>query len=236
MATENKNSVATFLFINFYYFFLRMSLLRCKLCLSMKYGKKEIIVFVLIALMFIASSYFSFKYFSLLNEFIQIKGVIGMFLYVLLEISSIVIVPITTFPLLPIAVVIWGSLIATILNITGWMIGASIAFWLARKYGRPFVSRFIKVEQINRLEKMVQRENIFWSIVILRMSMPTDILSYTLGLFTNIPMNVYLVATFFGLVPFAFIFAYSVSLSIWHQIGALALSAALIYYGYNRSK
>lgn len=202
----------------------------------MKYEKKEIMIFIIIAMTFIASSYFSLKYAGLIKEAVEIKGIAGMLVYVLLEISSIVIIPVTTFPLLPIAVVLWGSFLAAILNIIGWMIGAAIAFGLARRYGRPFVSRFIKTKHISRLEKLVPQKNIFWSIVILRMSIPTDVLSYILGLFTSIPMNIYLVATFFGLIPFAFIFAYSVSLSIWYQLGALALFASMIYYGYNKSR
>lgn len=202
----------------------------------MKHDKKEIAAFVIVGITFIASSYFSLRHSDYLKEIIEFKGFAGMAVYVLLEIASIVIVPITTFPLLPIAVVLWGNFIAAVLNIIGWMIGAAIAFFLARKYGRPFVSRFIKIKHIIHLEKLVPEKNIFWSIVILRMSIPTDILSYTLGLFTAIPMNTYLVATFFGLIPFAFIFAYSVSLPIWYQIVALVLSGSLIYYGYNRSR
>ena len=202
----------------------------------MKYEKKEIIAFIIVGITFITSSYFSLKYSDYLKEIIEFKGFIGMTVYVFLEIASIVIVPITTFPLLPIAVVLWGSFVAAILNIIGWMIGASIAFFLARKCGRPFVSRFIKNKHIIHLEKLVPGENIFWSIVILRISIPTDILSYTLGLFTSIPMNTYLVATFFGLIPFAFIFAYTASLPIWYQVAALAVSALLIYYGYHKTK
>lgn len=202
----------------------------------MRHDKKEIAVFVAVAITFIASSYFSLRHADYLKEVIEFKGFVGMAVYVLLEIASIVIVPITTFPLLPIAVVLWGSFVAAVLNIIGWMIGASIAFTLARKYGRPLVSRFIKKKHLIYLEKMVPQKNIFWSIVILRISIPTDILSYVLGLFTNIPVHTYMVATFFGIVPFAFIFAYSVSLSVWYQIAALALSASLIYYGYNKSK
>lgn len=201
----------------------------------MKYEKKEIIAFVAIAVTFTASSYFSMRNADFIKEIIELNGFVGMIAYILLTIVSIVVAPITTFPLLPIAVVLWGSFIAAILNITGWMIGATIAFYLARKYGRHFVLRFVKMKNLIRLEKMVPRKNIFWIIVLLRMSIPTDILSYALGLFTNIPTNVYLVATFFGLVPFAFIFAYAVSLSIWHQLAVLVLSALLIYYGYNKS-
>lgn len=201
----------------------------------MKREKKEIIVFIVIAVTFIASSYFSLKYADFIKEIIEFKGFAGMTAYVLLEIASIVIAPITTFPLLPIAVVLWGSFVAAILNVIGWTIGAAIAFYLARKYGRPFVLRFVKIKNLTRLEKIIPQKNIFWSIVILRMSLPTDILSYALGLFTSIPMNVYLLATFFGIIPFAFIFAYAVSLSIWYQFATLALSGLLIYYGYNKS-
>jgi len=202
----------------------------------MKYEKKEILAFIVIASTFIVSSYFSLKYSDYLKEIIELNGLLGMIIYVLLEVTSIVIVPITTFPLLPIAVVLWGSFIAAILNVIGWMIGAAIAFSLARKYGRHLVSRVIKKKYITHLEKLVPEKNIFWSIVILRVSIPTDILSYVLGLFTNISISTYLIATFFGLIPFAFIFAYSVNLPIWYQISALVFSASLIYYGYNNSK
>ena len=189
----------------------------------------------MVGIMFIASSYFSLRHSDYLKEVIEFKGLAGVAVFVFLEGILIVVVPVTTIPLFPIAVVLWGGFLAAVLNVIGWMIGAAIAFSLARKYGKPFVSRFIKSKYLIHLERLIPEKNIFWSIVILRMSIPTDILSYALGLFTNIPMNIYLLATFFGLIPFAFIFAYSVNLSVWHQIAALALSASLIYYGYNKS-
>lgn len=195
---------------------------------------KEIGAFVGVIAVFAVSSYFSFRYAEELKGLVQLRGIFGMAAYVALEVSSIVIMPITTLPLLPVAVVLWGSFLAGVLSIIGWMIGGFIAFKLARKYGKQFVLRFVKIQEIERIEKSIPPGKVFWAIVILRMSLPVDLLSYALGLFTNISLKSYMIATFIGIAPFAFIFSYSAALPVWYQTAVIGISLGVVYWGYRR--
>lgn len=201
-----------------------------------KINKKELWSFIGFIAVFVLSSYFSVKYSSELKGIISLNGYWGMLAYLALEISSIVVLPLTTLPLLPVAVVLWGSFIAGVLSVIGWMIGSFLAFKIARKYGKPLVSRLIKIEHIERLEKIIPPDHIFWVIVMLRMSLPVDILSYALGLLSNISIKTYMLVTFIGIVPFAFIFSYSVNLPAWYQIITMGFSLGIVFWGYRRIK
>lgn len=201
-----------------------------------KLNKKELWGFIGLVIIFILSSYFSLKYSAGLKEIVSLQGFWGMAAYVALEISSIVVLPLTTLPLLPVAVVLWGSLVAGALSVFGWMIGGFLAFKIARKYGKPFVAKIMDIKQIERLEKVIPQEHVFWVIVVLRMSLPVDVLSYALGLFSSVSLRAYMLATFIGITPFAFIFSYSVSLPVWYQLITIGFSLGLVFWGYNKIK
>lgn len=66
------------------------------------------------------------------------------------------------------------------------------------------------------------------------MAVPVDILSYAIGLFASVSLRSYILATFMGITPFAFVFPYAARASLWLQIlgGILALIA--VYLGYRR--
>ena len=159
-------------------------------------------------------------------------GFLGMFFYVLITIVAIVIAPISTMPLLPIASNLWGVFSAALLSIIGWTVGAFIAFIIARTYGVPIIKKFVPIEKINKLEKMVPRENVFWGVVFLRMIVPVDILSYALGLFSKMKTRDYVLATLIGVSPFAFVFAYLGKMPIQYQLAAFLVIAIILIIGF----
>ena len=191
-------------------------------------GLLEILVVVL------AFLFFSYLIQSNLDFFERLvtNNLIGMIVYVLLEISSIVIAPITTFPLIIVASNLWGWFLAGVLSITGWMIGAWIAFVIARKYGVKIIRKFISLENVHKIEKKIPREHLFWSVVLLRILIPTDVLSYALGIFTKMKTKNYLLATLIGITPFAFIFAYLGGVPIKYQIILFLIAGILILIGW----
>lgn len=156
------------------------------------------------------------------------KGILSMLIYVFIVIVAIVIAPISAMPLLSIASNLWGWILAAILSIVGWTIGALIAFEIARKYGVPLVNKFVSLKKIEQVERRIPKQNIFWSIVFLRMVIPVDILSYALGLFSEISRNKYFLATLIGVSPFAFVFAYAGEMPFYYQI--IAFSIALMIF------
>lgn len=129
------------------------------------------------------------------------------------------------------AVGLWGIWIAIFLSVLGWTIGGMIAFWLARRFGVPIIKNFVPLDEIYEAEDRVKVGNNFWSVLFLRMIIPVDVLSYALGLFSKIGFWKYLLATFIGVIPFAFFFAYFGGFPYIYQIilGLLFLVGILGY-------
>jgi uncharacterized membrane protein YdjX (TVP38/TMEM64 family) len=183
----------------------------------MKRKLKSMLEILLIIIFFILVSYLVQTNIEFFRNLIG-QNFLGMLIYVLIAIVAIVIAPISTIPLLPIASNLWGVFIATILNFIGWFIGAIIAFILARKYGIKIIKNFISLEKINKFANRIPKENLFWSLVLLRILIPVDVLSYALGFFSKIKLRTYALATFIGIIPFAIVYAYLGKLSFFYQI------------------
>jgi len=194
--------------------------------------KREAVLGILvIAVLFILASYLVQTNMEFFEELIG-DSIWGMLIYVLLAISAIVIAPIATLPLMPVASNLWGIPTTVFLAVTGWSIGSFIAFVLARKYGVDIVKRFISLENINKIERKIPEKHVFFSVVFLRMVIPPDILSYALGLFSKIKLRTYTIATVIGLIPFAFVFAYLGTVPFYYQITALLVAILVLLIGY----
>ena len=198
--------------------------------MKLKEETKSAIGILTILIFFIFSSYI------IQNNFVNVRNLLennlaGMLTYIFILVLATVIAPVSALPLLPLASNIWGWILAALLSIIGWTLGAVIAFTIARKYGVPLVKRFISLEKIAKFESKIPKENVFWSIVFLRMAVPVDILSYILGLFSHIRFRTYLLATLIGVSPFAFVFAFLGSLPFYYQIIALFFALLIILIG-----
>jgi len=143
-----------------------------------------------------------------IESFIQTNIMLGGMLYVLVVILSIIALPLTSLPLLPVAVRLFGIVPAALLSIFGWWIGAMIAFWIARK-GRPWIAQVVSLEGVDRLTKRIPPDIGFAGIVFLRMILPVDVTSFALGLVKNLTFGTYAVATLIGIIPFAFAWSYA---------------------------
>ena len=71
-------------------------------------------------------------------------------------------------------------------------------------------------------------QDVFWSIVVLRLVMPMDLLSYLLGLFTHISWGKYVAATALGVTPPAFLLAYLGKLPHAYDIFAFGIGAVVV--------
>lgn len=194
--------------------------------------KEWIVLGALLVLFFVLSAW-SAHYGELLPGLLSGTGkVVGMVLYVLLGVVAVVIAPISTFPLLPVAVSLWGPFWAASLSIIGWTLGSVIAFVLARRYGKPIVERFADVSEVERLVGVMPKENLFLTLTFLRIAVPVDIFSYAVGLFVPVSVGVFVLSTLVGVSPFAFIFSYAVTKSIWYQVAVVAVSVCVAVGAY----
>jgi len=166
---------------------------------------KEIIAVSCFLFIFLGVSAFSKVFSEDLKSLIDIQFPFGILSYTFLLILGEIFLPGSTLPLLPIAAMLWGSVLSAYATIAGWMISAMIAFALARHYGRPLVRRIISEEEIDKIGHSIPEENLFWSVVLFRVIFPIDLVSYALGLFTNIRWISYFFSTALGVVPYAFL-------------------------------
>jgi uncharacterized membrane protein YdjX (TVP38/TMEM64 family) len=163
------------------------------------------------------------------------KTLSGILFYIFLTTTATIIAPISAVPLLPFAIFLWGWFFAAIFSIIGWTLGSVIAFSLARKFGVPIIKHFVSLKKLSKFEKYIPKEKIFLSIIVMRIFLPVDILSYLLGLFSKVKFSTYTLATIIGLTPFAFALAYLGKFSIKTQIisiiiGGLILAFIMIKY------
>lgn len=166
--------------------------------------------------------------------------------FVLLLIIAVVAMPVTVMPLIPVAAVALGPLPTALLSIVGWTLGGTIAFLLARYIGRPVLEQCISLKGLDQLIEHIPDEARFVTIVLLRMMLPVDLVSYALGLTTKIGLAEYVLATAVGVTWFSFAFAYAGE-ALLHgdiillleitlaSVGVVAVSALGLRY-YKRSK
>ena len=192
---------------------------------------ESLIKIALIVFIFIIGSLLIQKNIEQIKELIG-GGFLSIILYILLLTIAVVIAPINTMVLIPIASNVWGWFLSGVYSIIGWSIGAYISFCISRRYGVSLVNKIIPMEKIWHFEKLVPKENFFWSIVLLRIITPVDILSYVLGLFTHIDKRRYILATILGISPFAFIFSYIGEIPLYYQLMILILIIIIILVGY----
>src|SRR3989344_4570749 len=109
---------------------------------------------------------------------------VGPLLLILWRIIGII------FPAIPAGVVsfavvpIFGWFKTYIYTVTGILIGTSISFFLARKFGEPLAERFVPIKKLHRLEDKLTEKQKFLGIVALRLfTVPVmDFSSYAAGL------------------------------------------------------
>ncbi|MCR4323118.1 MAG: VTT domain-containing protein [Candidatus Azambacteria bacterium] len=194
--------------------------------------KKELINylvgFAVIAAMFIVVSGIVALNEKELKAFIYHHEIGGALAYIILGIVATVIAPLSALPFLPIVSLLYGWFWAAIFSIISWSIGSLIAFWIARKYGKRIVRRFVSLERVEKIEARIPKEQFFWTIVLLRIVIPVDALSYALGLFSTITTREYIFATVIGITPFAFVWAYFGTMTPKQLI--IAVGAMVVIY------
>ncbi|MCF6137343.1 TVP38/TMEM64 family protein [Pseudalkalibacillus berkeleyi] len=110
--------------------------------------------------------------------------------------------PVILFPFLILTVaggLAFGPIFGTLLTIIGGLIGASISFYISRKYGD-----LLKIESRERFQALTQKidQKGFQYVLILRLVplLNFDIVSYSSGL-TSIRYKPYILATSVGMIP-----------------------------------
>lgn len=198
--------------------------------------QKEILITVVTVLLFILTSYFSKKYAPELQNLGVLKSTFGVVVYILIMMLAVIIAPAETLPLMPVAVNIWGPNPTAIFSIIGWTIGSLISFGIARVFGERIVCYFAPKSDITKWKNLIPEKNAFWLVAFARIVLPVDIVSYAVGLFTNMTWPTYLLATVIGITPFAFVFSHGAKLPLFFQALAGSIILVLVIFSYKNIK
>jgi len=162
-----------------------------------------------------------------ITTFIEQNPVEGVCLFLALNILDAVLAPGATLPLIPVAAHAWGHVWAAIVTTAGWTAGSLVAFSIARRWGSPLVKKLTSMDRLRQMKRYIP-EDVFWTIAILRLVMPMDLMSYLLGLFTDISWGKYTAATAIGVTPAAFLLAYLGKLPHAYEIIALGIGGIVV--------
>lgn len=148
-----------------------------------------------------------------IKEYVKTFGVLAPLIYIMM----FSLVPLTFFPDSVLAIsagLIFGFSKGYIYTTIGALIGASIAFFIARYLGKEI----IKIKSSDKLEKIERliETNGFYIIFLLRLIplFPFDVISYGAGI-TNVKYKDFILATLFGTIP---------GIAVFTNIGATSLN------------
>jgi len=165
-------------------------------------------VFVLLIVCLFIVSIFWKEPVIFLENMIADNSIASAAIFIFLMFITTVIAPLAMLPMVPMIAPFFGPFLTAIYTIVGWGFGAIVAFLLARHIGRPLLEKIVSLEEIEKYESRIPENMTFWGLVLLRMVVPVDILSYALGFLSKIPLYRYSLATIIGISPFAFLFSY----------------------------
>ena len=145
---------------------------------------------------------------SVLARWIGLHPVQGALAYVALFAASVVVMPFSSLPLLPLATRSFGVVPTALLSTAGWWLGCLLAFQIAR-LGRRYLERITSLQRVDELEARIPADIGFGGIVVLRMVLPVDVVSFALGLLKQLRFGRYALASLLGILPFSFVWSYA---------------------------
>lgn len=140
-----------------------------------------------------------------LQAFIQEAGPLAPLAYIGVKALTYVFAPLTSGPIQIFAGTLFGNVwLGVLYTIIGEVLGGSISFWIARRYGRPVVARFVGKDGMEQVDAFYRHRLGGWiPLAVARVVLFSfwDFLSYAAGL-APVGFRAYLlVSVVFGTLP-----------------------------------
>jgi uncharacterized membrane protein YdjX (TVP38/TMEM64 family) len=120
-------------------------------------------------------------------------GVFAPLAFVLMQALQIVIAPIPGYLVGAAGGYLFGIWVGTSLSIVGTIIGASLAFGLARQVGQPLMAKLLPMEHLTKWERLASTNSIFtWMLVL---ALPFGDVPYFVAGLSDLPLRKLLLAT-----------------------------------------
>ncbi|MHB9285914.1 TVP38/TMEM64 family protein [Halobacteriales archaeon Cl-PHB] len=100
---------------------------------------------------------------------------------------------------------LFGPWVGTALTMVGVAVGSAIAFWLARRFGRPYVERMVHRKHVERFDGITDEQaTVALFVVFLLPGLPDDVICFCGGL-TTISMRRFVLLAVVGRTPSFFV-------------------------------
>ncbi len=143
-----------------------------------------------------------------IREFIRSFGILGPMVFMILNVLSIVFAPLTSLPFWVASLALygfWPTLFYIFISFQG---GAIANFWIARRWGRPAVKRFVGKKGFQNVDEMTEVVGLPILLLIrLIGGASSDYVAYAAGL-TNMKFKPFFLITLFASPPAMFLNVY----------------------------
>ena len=153
-----------------------------------------------------------------LQQIIRDAGPLAPLIYIGIKAVTYIFAPLTSGPIQVVAGKLFDSIwLGVLYTLIGEVLGGSISFWIARRWGRPVVLRLVGKDGIAQIESFYEGRFDSWhSLAVARIILFSvwDFLSYALGLVKSVRFSTYIfVSVVFGFFP-TFMFVWMGNMAI----------------------
>lgn len=180
---------------------------------------------------------------SFFEAYIEENELLGVAIFMALAAFSAAFSFFSSVPLVPVAIMLWGSFFTFIMLFLGWLIGDISAYLIGRYAGYPLVKRLTAFEKVEHYKSQVSGKTEFWLVLLFRFAAPSEAAGYVLGIL-KLYFWKYLFATFLAELPFALATVYAgeafikqdlILFAVWVAV-LLFLASAALYLFHKRLK
>ncbi len=154
----------------------------------------------------------------------------GVFVFMALAAVSAMLSPFSSVPLIPVAIMVWGSTWTVAFLVAGWLGGHVITYTIGYYAGYPVAKKLVSLEAIEQYAHRFSKKSEFLLVLLFRLASPAEVPGYVLGA-VRYGFVKYFLATFIAEFPFAIITVYASEALIDRKplIVALAIAGGIAF-------
>lgn len=168
---------------------------------------------------------------TLLQAWITELGPWGPLALIVLGVVQVLVAPLPGYPVILVSGVLYGGWWGAIYANLGILLAGFVAAGLARRFGRPLVTRFVPPAHLQRMERLLESDSLWlWFLLLL---LPTGDLPYFVAGLSRIPLRRFMVALALARLPFTFVLTHAAAqaTTVSREVALLFLLPLLLLGG-----
>lgn len=118
---------------------------------------------------------------AFLQAYSEVHPYLAMALFSSFAFLSVLLGPLSSAPVVPVAIVLWGKFMTLFLMLIGWVAGAVVSYTIGKHAGYPIVTRLLTKKRVDEWMRRVSREATFFLALMFRLALPAET-GYVFGL------------------------------------------------------